>query len=355
MSRRGLFRILAAAIVAFCTLVSSGRLLAQSPREAAFERVQQVQERNADRLLARAGVVGTAIGEGQGARPIVLVLVEHGAVLDVPEQLEGVQVRPVITGKIYALAKGGNPGQGNGKGKPDKGEPELGPAARWPRPVPIGVSTGHPAISAGTLGCRVRDAEANVYALSNNHVYANQNEAAMGDDVLQPGTYDGGVSPDDYIGTLFDFEPVVFSTSAENLMDAAIALSTTELLGNATAPDGYGLPQATTATVTLGSKVTKYGRTSGQTTGMVKGVNVIVNVQYDAGVARFVKQILIRGGNFSAGGDSGSLVVLDAKGADDRKPVGLLFAGGNNFAVASPIDTVLARFNVTIDGEPDAQ
>jgi hypothetical protein len=96
----------------------------------------------------------------------------------------------------------------------------------------------------------------------------------------------------------------------------------------------------------------KYGRTTGQTTGRVKGTNVIVNVQYYAGnVARFVDQILIGGGNFSAGGDSGSLVVLKAKGVDDRKPVGLLFAAGNRYTIANPIDAVLTRFDLTVDGE----
>lgn len=349
MSRRRLFQLFLTAIVAFCMLAFSGRSPAQGRREAAFERVREVQERNTERLLAKAGVVGTAIGEGQGAKPVMLVLVEHGAVLDVPGQLEDVPVRPVITGKVYALSKGGNPSKG--AGKPGKGEPSLDPASRWPRAVPIGVSTGHPAISAGTIGCRVRDSAGNVYALSNNHVYANQNRAVIGDDILQPGAYDGGVGPADYIGTLFDFEPVVFSTSADNLIDAAIALSTPELLGNATPPDGYGLPKSTTAAVSLRAKVMKYGRSTGLTSGMVKGVNAIVSVQYDAGVARFAKQILIGGGNFSAGGDSGSLVVLSAKGAEDRKPVGLLFAGADHFAIASPINTVLTRFNVTIDGE----
>ena len=163
-----------AAIVAFCLLAFSGGLFAQGNREAAFERVREVQERHTDRLMAKAGVVGTAIGEGQAAQPVLLVLVEHDAVSDIPAQLEGVQVRPLPTGKIYALAKGGN--ANDGKGKPG-GEPELGPASRWPRAVPIGVSTGHPAISAGTLGCRVKDGAGNVYALSNNHVYANQNLA----------------------------------------------------------------------------------------------------------------------------------------------------------------------------------
>lgn len=337
-----------AAVVAFCMLAFAGGLFAQGRREAAFERVREVQERHAAELMARAGVVGTAIGDGQGAQPIVLVLVEHDAVPLLPGQLEGVPVRPLATGKIYALAKDDNPS--SQKGKPN-GEPEFDPTSRWPRAVPIGVSTGHPALTAGTIGCRVKDGLGNVYALSNNHIYANQNRAGIGDPVLQPGAYDGGASPADMIGTLFDYAPIVFSTSADNVIDAAIALSAPTLLGNATPSDGYGLPRSTTATVSLGAKVMKYGRSTGQTSGMVKGTNVIVNVQYDAGVARFVGQILIGGGSFSAGGDSGSLVVLSAKGAADRKPVGLLFAGGNRFAIANPIDAVLTRFNVTIDGE----
>lgn len=339
-----------AAIVAFWMSAFCGGLFAQGNREAAFERVREVQERHSDRLMAKTGVTGTALGEGQAAQPVLLVLVEHDAVSDLPAQLEGVPVRPLVTGKVYALEKGGAPN--GGKGKPDDGQPALDSTSRWPRPVPIGVSTGHLSVSAGTIACRVKDAAGNVYALSNNHVYANQNVAGIGDPVLQPGRYDGGSGAADEIGALFDFEPIVFSTGANNVIDAAIALSTPKLLGNATPLDGYGLPRSTTAAVLPGAKVMKYGRSTGETSGMVKGVNAIVNVQYYAGVARFVGQILIGGGGgFSAGGDSGSLVVLSAKGARDRQPVGLLFAGASHFSIANPIDAVLARFNVTIDGE----
>jgi hypothetical protein len=80
-----------------------------------------------------------------------------------------------------------------------------------------------------------------------------------------------------------------------------------------------------------------------------------VDVGYSSGVARFVGQIIVEPGEFSAGGDSGSLIVVDGKGkkgaADDRKPVGLLFAGSAFVTVANPIDLVLDRFGVTIDGE----
>ncbi len=97
-------------------------------------------------------------------------------------------------------------------------------------------------------------------------------------------------------------------------------------------------------------RVMKYGRTTGQTKGRIQGINATVLVGYDTGVARFVGQIVIGGGGFSAGGDSGALIVVE-KGGDARKPVGLLFAGGPSFTLANPIDPVLARFGVTIDGD----
>ena len=66
--------------------------------------------------------------------------------------------------------------------------------------------------------------------------------------------------------------------------------------------------------------------------------------------ALFVDQVIIRPGNFSAGGDSGSLI-LGEKGGDKLKPVGLLFAGSFSITVANPIDAVLGEFGVTIDGQ----
>ena len=96
----------------------------------------------------------------------------------------------------------------------------------------VGVSTGHPDITAGTIGARVTDG-INVYALSNNHVYADGNAASIGDGAIQPGTVDGGTDPADRIGTLHDFEPIDF-TGGDNLMDAAIVISSIDLLGNST-------------------------------------------------------------------------------------------------------------------------
>jgi len=282
----------------------------------------------------------------------MLVLLEKAGVA-IPTSLEGVRVRPLVTGKIYIFPKPegkGKPGGGGGGG----GEEGVDPTARFDRPVPIGVSTGHPLITAGTIGCRVTDGT-NVYALSNNHVYANQNNANPGDAVIQPGTYDGGASPADDIGNLVDFEPINFS--GNNIMDAAIASATTGDLGNATPSDGYGTPKSETIDAYVNQKVKKYGRTTGLTKGQVYAINATVNVGYSyaaLSVAVFTGQIIITPGSFSAGGDSGSLIVVDGKGktkADDRKPVGLLFAGSSSFTIANPIDAVLNRFGVTIDGE----
>ena len=138
-----------------------------------------------------------------------------------------------------------------------------------------------------------------------------------------------------------------------NVVDAAIAVSSTAELGNATPSDGYGTPKSETVAAAINQKVKKYGRTTGLTKGQVFAINATVNVNYGApGVARFVNQIIIFPGEFSAGGDSGSLIVADGKGrnkGDDRKPVGLLFAGSTSMTVANPIDAVLAAFSVTVD------
>jgi hypothetical protein len=170
--------------------------------------------------------------------------------------------------------------------------------------------------------------------------------------VIQPGEYDGGSSPADDIGTLYDFEEILFCspTCADNTVDAAIALSSTTSLDKRTPSDGYGTPGSTTAPATVGLRVRKYGRTTGQTNGRIDAINATVDVNYGSpGVARFVNQIIIKPGNFSAGGDSGSLIVVQ-KGGAARSPVGLLFAGGFGITVANPIDAVLLAFHVEIDG-----
>jgi len=286
------------------------------------------------------------VGFNGDSSPAVIIFTETPGVRGLPASLEGVPVVVHVSGKIVALPKKPRPT------RPPK-DPPVDPTKRFDRPVPIGVSTGHPSVTAGTIGARVTDGTY-VYALSNNHVYADENLASIGDPVLQPGAFDGGTDPEDRIGTLDDFEPIVFSETANNVIDAAIALSSTSYLGNATPTDGYGMPKSTIASAYVGMKVQKYGRTTGLTSGRVSAINGTFIVNYGTGKARFVNQIVITPGTFSAGGDSGSLIVVKAnpkRGDSNRKPVGLLFAGSDVVTIANPIDAVLSRFGVVIDGE----
>lgn len=357
MSRRTVFQLLLAFVTIIAILFFTGGLSAQGNSEEAFERVKEVQERHTEKLMAKKGVVGTAIGHGQVGQPIMLVLVEHGAVPDIPNELEGVPVRPLVTGKIYALKPPAD--KPDKPGKPPKPEPPSEPEPPfWPRPIPIGVSTGHPDITAGTIGCRLLGL-GGYYALSNNHVYANENKASIGDNILAPGTYDGGQDPRDRIGILAGFVRLKFGPRSRNTVDAAIALldmvdldddgvNETPAVGNATPGGGYGVPNSLTTPAYIGQYVQKYGRTAGLTHGEVSGLNTTVRVWYDRGFAYFVNQILIIPGDFSAGGDSGSLIVTDD---DACNPVGLLFAGSSTVTVANPIDEVLAAFGAEIDGK----
>lgn len=78
------------------------------------------------------------------------------------------------------------------------------------RPKPCGVSVGHHAIRAGTLGCLARKHgdEDGIYILSNNHVLADGDRGKIGDLILEPAPDDGG-KLDDPIAKLSDFEPIM--------------------------------------------------------------------------------------------------------------------------------------------------
>jgi hypothetical protein len=112
MSRRIFCKLLLMIFVLWGLLIPSGAVFAQGLSADAFERVRELQERHTERLMAIRGVVGTAVGLGQGAKPVMLILLEYGGVPGIPEHLDGIPVRPLVTGKIYALPKPeGPPGQ----------------------------------------------------------------------------------------------------------------------------------------------------------------------------------------------------------------------------------------------------
>lgn len=205
------------------------------------------------------------------------------------------------------------------------------------RPAPAGISIGHYKITAGTLGCLVKDRQTQEWLiLSNNHVLANSNAAKKGDAVIQPGAADGGKLSKDKIGELERWVAIKFKRTP-NAVDGALAsplnekVVKPEIIGSA-APKG-------TASARLGLVVQKTGRTTEFTMGKVRDVSATIKVDYDGRTAVFENQILTSA--MSQGGDSGSLVT-------DRKnrAVGLLFAGSDVVTIANPISAVFKSLNV---------
>lgn len=219
------------------------------------------------------------------------------------------------------------------------------------RPLSCGISVGHPNITAGTIGCLVERA-GTTYILSNNHVLADCNQAAINDAIIQQGTADGGSSPADNIANLSAFKPLDF-TGAPNDIDAAIAAvqqNNTPMIVESEIVS-LGRVGTTPMAAQLYQSVRKHGRTTGHTIGVIMDLSVDLWVSYRVGntsvSAWFENQLGIMGvgsAPFSQGGDSGSLIV-DAVSLD---PVGLLFAGGGNFTYANFIDPVLSHFGVTM-------
>ena len=91
---------LLAVIAALCF---SSVLLAQGRRDEAFARVRQVQLRHMARLMAIKGIEGVAIGLNQNDQPALHIFTARPGVPGIPNALDGVPVRVMVTGKFYAL------------------------------------------------------------------------------------------------------------------------------------------------------------------------------------------------------------------------------------------------------------
>jgi hypothetical protein len=245
------------------------------------------------------------------------------------------------------------------------------------RPAQPGVSIGHHKITAGTFGAVVQDKNSeDLLILSNNHVLANitngkDGRAKKGDEILQPGSYDGG-EEQDVIGHLDRFVPIyerepshcpliigfkqllkgvnnlfnhpyeISPRAVENEVDCAVAkpknpdLIKEEIMGLGKIK-GLTEPE-------LGMKVKKSGRTSGVTTTEIKAIDVSIKVQLSASSsAVFTNQIVTE--PFSKPGDSGAVVV-----DDDNQAVGLLFAGSDKSTVCNDIHNVLDALEITFQG-----
>jgi hypothetical protein len=215
---------------------------------------------------------------------------------------------------------------------------------------------------AGTLGSLVVNGSGTQYILSNTHVLARSDIAAIGDPIIQPGLVDTSTCTPTgarTVANLTTFYNLENGTAPK--IDAAIAKvvpgnvdpgGNILYLGATADANGVPLPGAPHAgagvTATLGMSVAKSGRSTGLTCSTVMAVAVNVNaVQYQKGcgtgttfTVNYTNQVDIAGGSFSAQGDSGALIVSQSS-AD---PVALLYAGSDTDTVGNPVGDVLKFF-----------
>jgi hypothetical protein len=200
------------------------------------------------------------------------------------------------------------------------------------------------------------------FILSNNHVLARSGQGVAGEAIDQPGQTQcfGSIIT---VANLTAQAALVPAGTAQGRtgpapsnVDAAIAQvvagmvdpagTILDLGAEGTTTIAAAPPSATLATPAIGMNVAKSGRTTGLTCSSITSVNTSVQVAYETACgsnttafnATFTGQVVIAGGNFSAGGDSGSLIVTTAQ----ARPVALLYGGSTTDTVANPIQDVIA-------------
>jgi hypothetical protein len=194
---------------------------------------------------------------------------------------------------------------------------------------------------SGTLGSLVT-AGGTQYVLSNNHVLARQDQATTGENISQPGLIDNACQSATIVA---DFTAAV---PLGNNVDCAVAGLRAGKMDSTGFIEGIGTISTNIKTPAIGLAVEKSGRTTGTTTGTIGSIHTSVNVQYQirCGSGRiyilsYTNQIVINSNSFSAGGDSGSLIVTS--NAACHRPVALLFAGSSSTTIGNPIREVLNK------------
>jgi hypothetical protein len=198
---------------------------------------------------------------------------------------------------------------------------------------------------SGTLGALVQSGGTQ-YVLSNNHVLARADQATVGDDISQPGLIDSGCRVSTVVADFTGAAPLGSN------VDAAIAQLRAGQMSSTGNIEDIGVPSSTIVAPSVGLSVAKSGRTTGFTTGTISSVNTSVSVQYQKGcnqgkkfTVSYTNQVVVGSGSFSAGGDSGSLIVTNNS---SHNPVALLFAGSSTTTIGNPIGEVLTKLNAAL-------
>jgi hypothetical protein len=198
---------------------------------------------------------------------------------------------------------------------------------------------------SGTLGSLL-ESGGTQYILSNNHVLARADQAVAGEDISQPGLIDNNCQTPPIVADFTTASPLGSN------VDAAIAELRTGAMDSTGFIEDIGTISSVVKTPTVGLSVAKSGRTTGFTTGTIASVNTSVSVQYQKNcgsgkkfVVSYTNQVVINSRTFSAGGDSGSLIVSN-NGC--HQPVALLYAGSSTTTIGNPIGEVLSKLSARL-------
>ena len=233
------------------------------------------------------------------------------------------------------------------------------------RPVPGGCSIGPEAtVSAGTLGgFACDDTDSTIVQLTNNHVISGLDTMPALRRIVQPGRLDGGVLPGDVIGAL---KRHVVVNTVPNVAGANPPVSVVDAaIGTITVARTDEVPPARRAgDLRVAGASSRYERAEAwphhpaHHQRHVTSINVTTLITYrnQTRLGRVQNSFIItstNGANFSAAGDSGSLVLNQARGElNGTFPVvGLLFAGGTNNAgtpitIANDINAVFGALDL---------
>jgi hypothetical protein len=227
-------------------------------------------------------------------------------------------------------------------------------------PIKLGTSGGNADDISGRFCCggtlgSLLTRNGSFYILSNNHVLARSDQASPGEPISQPGIIETNCSTAG-TNTVANLTSFVNLQAAGTNVDAAIALivpGAVDLTGKilllgststGSTPDAGPPHGGRGILASIGKQVAKSGRTTGLTCSTVSATNLSTSVTYQTqcnGGTSFTvtyrNQIAVSGGGFSAGGDSGSLIV-DQLTAD---PVALLYGGSDTDTVGNPVGDVL--------------
>jgi hypothetical protein len=331
------------------TAPGSDRSPARCAFRAELERLEAIQRRNEDRIMAVEGVRGMGIGSAQGElRPVFVILVDQSwPPPRLPDRIEDVEVRLEQRAPVQLLD--GAPACGQ-NGNPCHRD-------QFPPPVRMGNSGGLVANKgACTMGFKACDlTSGRMVFVTNSHCNVITPAPICGlvtpggnfDDWVHPGLFEQMGTPYQ-VGDVAGHAPPTCPGN-NNLTDATKVTSPNALTSMAIRDVPFYL-SITPGDPLPGDQVQKSGRTTGLTQGTVTAINVTVEVPaqggYCCGPLTMKQQVEWLPTAPTAPGDSGSALVSTEA---PPRVVGLLWGADGTYTYANHVDNVLSALNISLN------